>query len=219
MAMDPGDEPPFPPLAPASVSEISDEQVEKQAGLKQQSADALEDGDAELALEKLNEAISIGCPSALMYSRRAQILMQLGRPRAVINDCTAALKINPDSGKAFKIRGRAYARLEQWEEAHSDFTTGLKIDFDEQTEEDSREAAERVKAIQAAAVASRRRKEEEEYVKKLQASREAYEAGMRARQQEASGAGGGKTVLSCAAEYEAVTKENRPVVVLFSATW
>ena len=78
--------------------------------------------------------------------------MQLGRPGAADNDCTAALGLNPDSGKAFKIRGRARSKLERWEEAHRDFATGLQLDYDEDTEDAMKEAAEKAKAINAARV-------------------------------------------------------------------
>ena len=37
--------------------------------------------------------------------------------QACILDCDAAVKINPNSAKAFKIRGRAHALLGHWENA------------------------------------------------------------------------------------------------------
>merc|ERR1719163_2061610 len=73
--------------------------------------------------------------------------MQLNRPRAAINDCTAALEINPDSAKAFKIRAKA-------------------------------------KEIKAAAVQKRNKDAEAEFHRKLQADKEAYEAGLKAREAE-----------------------------------
>jgi len=181
MSVDQGDEAPFPAMSPADVEELTDEQQDKQGALKQEGNDASEDGKQDVALEKLTEAIAIGCASALMYSRRGQLLMQLDRPRAAINDCTAALAVNPDSAKAFKIRAKAYVKLEKLEEAHSDFSSALKIDYDEQTYEDSLDVAAKVKELQAAAVSSRNKAEEEEYHRKLQESKIAYEAGLKAR--------------------------------------
>jgi len=184
MSVEQGDEVPFPAMSPADVEELTDEQQDKQNALKQEGSDALEDGKQEVALEKFTAAIEIGCASALMYSRRAQLLMQMDRPRAAINDCSAALTANPDSAKAFKIRAKGYVKLERLEEAHSDFQTALKIDYDEQTYEDSLEVAAKVKEIQAAAVANRNKAEEEEYHRKLQESKAAYEAGLKAREGE-----------------------------------
>merc|ERR1712187_732640 len=135
-------------------------------GLKGEAADALEDGKLDLALAKLTEAVKVGCASAMLLSKRAQLLMQLDRPRAAARDCTAALEINPDSAKAFKIRARANLKLEKFEEAHSDFQTALKIDYDEQTYDDSLEVAAKVKEINAAAVKKRVDEEKEEYQRK-----------------------------------------------------
>merc|ERR1719240_2416303 len=101
-------EPPFPPMSPAEPAELTEELEDKQNAAKQQGTDALEDGNLDLALEKFTEAILVGCASALLYSRRADLLLKLGRPRAAIQDCTAALEVKPDSAKAFKIRARAY---------------------------------------------------------------------------------------------------------------
>jgi len=181
--MDPGDEPAFPAMSPADVAELTDEAQDKQNGFKQQGVDALEDGKLDLVLEKFTEAISIGCASALLYSRRAQILMQLDRPRAAVNDCNAALEINPDSAKGYKIRGRAYKKLGMWCEAHSDLQTGLKLDFDDDTEEASRDVAEKAKELQAAAVSKRVKEEELEYNRKMKENKEAYEAGLRANEE------------------------------------
>lgn len=181
--MDQGDEAPFPAMSPADVEELTEEAQDKQNGLKQQGTDALEDGNKELALEKFTEAIAIGCASALLYSRRAQLLLQLDRPRAAANDCTAALAINPDSAKAFKIRARAYLKLEKLEEAHLDFQTALKVDYDEQTYEDSLEVAAKVKEMKSAETSKRVKEEADEYNRKLQESKLAYEAGLKANEE------------------------------------
>lgn len=174
------EEAPFPAMSPADIEELSEEQQDKQNALKQEGTEALEDGNKELALEKFTAAIEVGCASALLYSRRAQLLLKLGRPKAAANDCTAALTMNPDSGKAFKIRARANAKLEKWEEAHADFSAGLKIDYDEETYDESLEVAKKAKELQAAAVEKRVQEEKEEYQRKLQESKAAYEAGLAA---------------------------------------
>merc|ERR1712060_163574 len=140
----------FPPLSPSDVTELTEAQEDRQNALKQEGVELLEDGKQEEALEKLTEAIVIGCASAMLLTRRAQLLVTLGRPGAAINDCTAALAVNPDSAKAFKIRGKQYAKMEKWLEAHSDLQTALKIDYDEQTEEDSKEVEIKAKEARAA---------------------------------------------------------------------
>jgi len=171
----------LPPMSPPDVAELTDEQVDKQNGLKQAGVELLEDGKLEEALSKFSEAIVIGCASALLYSRRAGVLMQLGRTQAVINDCTAALMVNPDSAKALKMRARANAKLELWEQANQDFQEGLKMDFDDQTEEDSKLAFKMAKEIREAAVSKRVQKEQDDFQTKLKADAAAYEAAVKAR--------------------------------------
>lgn len=178
-----GDEVPFPAMPPEGPEELTDDVQDKQNALKQEGAEALEDGKKELALEKFSEAIGLGCASAMLIARRGQLLLQMDRPRAAVNDCNAALAINPDSAKAFKTRARAYLKLEMLEEAHFDFQTGLKIDFDDQTEEDSKEVAEKVKEMQAAKVKSRVKEEEAEFHRKLKESGDAYKAGLAANEE------------------------------------
>merc|ERR1712216_452912 len=107
----------------------------------------------------------------------------MGRPRAAVNDCNAALVANPDSAKAFKIRAKAYLKLEMWEEAHLDFQTGLKIDYDEDTDEASKEVAAKVKELQATKVKERNRAEEEAYFKEMQENKRKYEEGLKANEE------------------------------------
>ena len=64
-----------------------------------------------------------------------KIPKRLKRPMAAIRDCTEALKLNPDSAKAYKIRGKSYRRLRDFEKAHKDLAEAQKIDFDDDIEE------------------------------------------------------------------------------------
>mmetsp|Transcript_21485 Transcript_21485/g.54881 ORF Transcript_21485/g.54881 Transcript_21485/m.54881 type:complete len:240 (+) Transcript_21485:84-803(+) len=181
---DHGEEVPFPAMSPAGIEELTDEQQDKQNAAKAQGAEALEEGNLELALEKLTEAISIGAASALLYARRAQVLLKLDRPRAAANDCTAALAINPDSAKAFAIRARAYKKLDRIEDAHLDFQTALKLDYDEQVYEESLEVEAKVKELKAAAVGKRNAEEKAEAARLLEENRQKYVAGLKEREGE-----------------------------------
>eukprot|EP00931_Biecheleriopsis_adriatica_P078494 TRINITY_DN51956_c0_g1_i1.p1 TRINITY_DN51956_c0_g1~~TRINITY_DN51956_c0_g1_i1.p1 ORF type:complete len:490 (-),score=164.62 TRINITY_DN51956_c0_g1_i1:84-1553(-) len=178
------DELPFPAMPPDGVEELSDELREKQSRLKQEASEASDAGDQVLALERLTEAISIGCASALMYSRRAEMLLRAGRPQAAVRDCTAALSINPDSGKAFKTRARANVKLKRWTDAHADFQEGLKIDYDEATYEESITVATKMKEITAVATARRLKTEEAETQRKQQQARAEQESRIRQQQAE-----------------------------------
>merc|ERR1719316_1643803 len=135
----------------------------------------MEDGKLDLALTKYTEAILCGCNSALLYSRRAKLLLQLDRPGACANDCTAALALNPDSGSAYKLRGKAYVKLEKWEEAHKDFSVGLKLDYDEDTEEMAKPVAEKYNQMIVEQGKKRKDDEEAEYQRQLKINKEKYE--------------------------------------------
>jgi suppressor of tumorigenicity protein 13 len=54
---------------------------------------------------KVNDVVKSAPPSALVFTRRAELSLKLGRPVAAIRDCDEALKLNPDSGKAYRVRG------------------------------------------------------------------------------------------------------------------
>lgn len=175
------DEPPFPEMAPEHVQELDDQALDKQQELKAASAELADEQDFEKAMNKLTEAIAIGCATALMYGRRAELLMRLNRPRAALRDCGRALELNPDSGKAYKTRARANAKLKHWAAAHADFQEGLKIDYDDATYEESLSVAAKMKEITAVATA-RRVKEEADKERKQAREQELRE--QRARQQQ-----------------------------------
>jgi len=169
-------------MSPEGIEELTDEQQDKQNDAKQAAAEALEDGKQEEGLAKLTEAISIGCASALLYSRRAQVLMQLDRPGAAINDCKAALVVNPDSAKALKIRARAYKKMGKMEEAHADFSQALKLDYDEETYDESLEVAAKAKEMAAEVTKKRVEDEKAEAARILQENKEKYMEGLRANE-------------------------------------
>jgi len=85
------------------------------------------------ALDRYTAVISRGGATALMLTKRGELLLKLRRPCATINDCTRAIEINPDLGKAFRIRGIAYRKLGRWAEAHQDLGEAQRLDYDEGT--------------------------------------------------------------------------------------
>merc|ERR1712046_292255 len=125
---------PLPILPDDLEAEPENEQAEE--GIKkakEAAVECLESGDIPGALSHYTEAIELGGASALLLSKRAELLLGQKRPCAAIRDCTAALEINPDCGKAFRIRGIAHRRLGHWPEAHSDLAQGQTLDFDDAT--------------------------------------------------------------------------------------
>lgn len=134
------DEEPFPTIGEESAN-LSEEDVEKQMNLKMEASELASSGSLESALEKWN-AVILMKPSPLTLAKRADVLLKLKRPNAAIHDCDAALKMNPDSAKSLKTRGKAYRLLGDWEKASKDLSAGIAIDFDE-------DSAETQKVVQA----------------------------------------------------------------------
>lgn len=143
----PEDPEPYPEKGPAGEIEFTDEQMDKMGEIKQQAAEALEDGDLKQALEKYTAVVKMGNTTAMVYAKRAEILLKLKRPNACIADCDAAVAINPDSGKAYRLRGKAHRRLGHWGEAHKDLSTAQQLDFDDDTVDVQKLVAEKFKKI------------------------------------------------------------------------
>jgi len=128
---------------------------EKAAKSKMEASDAKATGDYEKAVEKYTEAICASQPSAMTYSGRADCLLKLKRPCAAIRDCDEALKINPDSAKALRVRGRARRAIGDWESARKDLSASQAIDFDDTAMVDLKFVTEKVAEIDKKRVEAR----------------------------------------------------------------
>eukprot|EP00629_Pelagomonadales_sp_RCC1024_P002896 CAMPEP_0119274916 /NCGR_PEP_ID=MMETSP1329-20130426/12926_1 /TAXON_ID=114041 /ORGANISM="Genus nov. species nov., Strain RCC1024" /LENGTH=397 /DNA_ID=CAMNT_0007275267 /DNA_START=149 /DNA_END=1339 /DNA_ORIENTATION=- len=139
------------PPAAAAEGECSD--WEKQAALKAEAEELRMAGDAAGALAKLDEALAMGGASALLLCKRADLLLKAGRPKAAELDCEAALAKNPDSAKAYKLRGKARRKLGEYETAAADFGQAQRIDFDDGILDDLKYCSTRAAKIRAIALA------------------------------------------------------------------
>lgn len=145
----PEDPEPFPELPACQELEPSDEQLEACEKAKALAAEALESGDVDGALAKFTEAVMTGAASALLLAKRGELLLKQRRARAAISDCNAALALNPDCGKAYRIRGVANRKLGRWEDAHRDLTAGQHLDYDETLVDMQKLAAEKAQRLEA----------------------------------------------------------------------
>merc|ERR1712217_602400 len=128
-----GEEEALPELPGEDIisKELSDAEMDKQGDLKQAAQDALEDGDTKTAIAKFTEAMMLGGVTAMMVAKRADMLLKQKRYKAVVADATLALKLNPDSAKAYRARGKARRFLGEYEGSEADFQQAQKIDYDD----------------------------------------------------------------------------------------
>jgi len=150
------------------TGELRDEANEKKA-----QAQKLEsEGNLEDAIAKYNEAIELFPRSGIFFASRAECFLKMKKPNAAIKDCDKSIEINPDSAKAYKIRGAAKRYLGKYEEAAKDLVTGTKIDWDEKAQELLNFVQEKLK----------KRREREQ--KRLQKQRQKQQQQQKQRQQQ-----------------------------------
>eukprot|EP00928_Gymnodinium_smaydae_P026808 TRINITY_DN2093_c2_g1_i1.p1 TRINITY_DN2093_c2_g1~~TRINITY_DN2093_c2_g1_i1.p1 ORF type:complete len:721 (-),score=204.41 TRINITY_DN2093_c2_g1_i1:91-2073(-) len=151
---------PFPalqlPPTDGEAPSLSNAQLETLAQAKRDAQDAADRGDLDTAITKLTEVICGGASSALLLARRAELLLRQKRPCAAVRDCSAAIEVNPDSGKAHRIRGLARRHLGQWEDAQRDLARAQKLDFDDSLAKVQNFVALKVNALQERGPARRR---------------------------------------------------------------
>ena len=122
------------------------------------------------------------------------------RPNAAIADCNAALAINPDSAKAMKIRGAAWAMLGEWVSSAADLRTACRLDHDPKTDALRKAVEPKVGKIEARArresIRERKRKDRD-MARRIKAAKKAREEAKKRQQEEAkkraarAAAGGG----------------------------
>lgn len=122
----------------------TEEEIAESQAKRSEAVSAFVEKDYEKALGLYTEAIVLNPQAALLYAKRGQIYLLLGKPNACIRDCDRALELNPDSAAGHKFRGRAKQLLGHFEEAAVDLRLACKFDFDEQTDEWLREVTPNV---------------------------------------------------------------------------
>ena len=158
--------------------EWTEENDEKAATAKQAAMDAMGDGEFAKAAEAYTTALAL-MPSPLTFAKRAECYLKLAKPMAAIRDCDAALKINPDSAKGYKVRGKAYRLLGDYEKALKDLGQGQNADWDDATEEVLNDVKPRAAKILQKKLKGTRKVEEKakkERMKRVAKAKKEYEA-------------------------------------------
>ena len=156
---------------PTNVVEAPDDADWCAASDKKNAATAaMAEGKLEEALALFSDALEAEAAtaslSATTLAKRAECLMKLKRPKAAVSDCTAALEINPDSCRAYKVRGKGRRDLSEWTGANLDLAAAQNIDFDPELAP----LCEEVKEKAAAAFAENREAEREKELNKRRAA-------------------------------------------------
>jgi len=121
--------------------EPSDEEREEAEQFKTEAREAQNKGELARALALFTKAVNLYPTSTLILADRAQCYIKFKMPSNAVKDCDRAIAINPDSGKAFRIRGNARYALKQYEKAYEDLCVANRIDYDP-------EVAELIKKLQ-----------------------------------------------------------------------
>lgn len=115
---------------PWTAPEVGDVSEDAAMEAKMAAAEAAANGDYASAAASYSTALAAN-PSALTYAKRAEALIQMGRPSAALSDCEKAIELNPDSAKAYKVAGKALHATGDWAGAYAKLCVGNKIDEDE----------------------------------------------------------------------------------------
>lgn len=99
--------------------------VQKLSRTKEEGNAAFKAKDYRRAIELWGQALEVDPTNKDMNSKilqnRAQAYINLKEHDAAIQDCTEALRLDPDYLKALKMRAKAYGGAERWEEAARDY--------------------------------------------------------------------------------------------------
>ncbi|KAK4362065.1 hypothetical protein RND71_017306 [Anisodus tanguticus] len=236
--VEPDDDP--PQQMGDSLSEVTDENRDAAQLAKAKALDAIFEGKFNEAINHLTEAILLNPSSAILYATRANVFIKLKKPNAAIRDADAALKVNPDSAKGYKVRGMARAMLGLWKEAAKDLRVASMIDFDEEIAEILKKVEPNAQKIEEHCRKYQRLREEKQ-LRKIERNRQqrqaeakaAYEKSKKKEQQSeheasdpdsASDLSDGKLIgIHSVSELEtklnAASRASRLSVLYFTATW
>ncbi|KAJ8251600.1 hypothetical protein GJAV_G00223080 [Gymnothorax javanicus] len=176
--------------------EVTDEMMDQANEKKTEAIMALGEGELEQALGLFTEAIKLNPRLAILYAKRASVLIRMQKPNAAIRDCDQAIAINPDSAQPYKWRGKAHRLLGHWEEAARDLATACKLDYDEDASALLKEVQPKAnKIVEHRRKYERKREEKELNARKerVKKAREEHERAQReedARRQASGGAHG-----------------------------
>lgn len=170
-------------IGDASV-EPTDEMLEESCEKRSQAMELQTEGKLEESVKLWTEAIVKNPSSAILFAKRANVLLKLEKPNAAIRDANRALELNPDQALAYKIRGRANRLLGNWEDAAKDLAMACKLDYTDEANDWLKEVMPNAKKLQEHKRKWERKLEERELRERAERVRKAREAHRNAAQQQ-----------------------------------
>ncbi|XP_050038586.1 putative protein FAM10A4 [Dermacentor andersoni] len=173
------------PLSMGDCSvELTEERMEQSSEKRGQAMEAQSEGKLDESLKLWTEAIELNPSSAVLFAKRANVLLKLEKPNAAIRDANKALELNPDQALGYKIRGRAHRLLGHWEEAAKDLATACRLDYTDEANEWLKEVTPNAKKLQEHRRKWERKREERELKERAERVRKAREEQQRKYEQQ-----------------------------------
>lgn len=88
------------------------------------------DSAEESEIQRMTREMDKGEPSAHQYCRRAALHLERSSLKEALADVEAALRRNPDYGKAYRVRSQIYWNMDNYAGAYRDMCDAQRIDFD-----------------------------------------------------------------------------------------
>uniref|UniRef100_A0A8B9T232 Mitochondrial import receptor subunit TOM34 n=1 Tax=Anas platyrhynchos TaxID=8839 RepID=A0A8B9T232_ANAPL len=101
--------------------------VERARTLKEEGNELVKKGNHKKAIEKYTESLKLNQECAA-YTNRALCYLTLKQHKEAVQDCTAALRLDPKNIKAFYRRAQALKELKDYKSSIADINSLLKIE-------------------------------------------------------------------------------------------